>query len=144
MKRFVGTWRLESFEYRFEDGSVTHPVGTNPVGLIIYDSHGNMAVQYASSQREPFAGGTAAKGTVEEKARAFDSFKAYFGAYVIDDAAQTVTHQVTQGSDPNYSHTDQVRHFQFVGDLLILETSPREVDGRTAYGHLEWRRVAGA
>jgi hypothetical protein len=138
---FIGTWRLEVFEYRFEDGTTRRPMGDHPVGLIIYDAAGNMAVQFSSPDRKPFAGGVVEKGTPEERIEAFNSFRAYFGSYHYDEAAQTVTHVVVQGSDPNYSGTNQVRRYTFTDDLLALETPVQQYGSRTGYGHLEWRRV---
>jgi hypothetical protein len=141
INRFIGTWRLEVFEYRFEDGSTRRPMGDHPVGLIIYDAHGSMAVQFSAPDRKPFAAGVVEKGTPEEKVEAFNTFRAYFGTYTIDEAAQTVTHSVVQGSDPNYSGTNQVRRFTLTDDLLSLETPIQQYGGRVGYGHLEWRRV---
>lgn len=141
MNPFVGTWRLEVYEFRFEDGTTRRPFGDRPVGLIIYDARGNMAVQFSAPERKPFAAGIAERGTPEEKVEAFNTFRAYFGRYTFDEAAQTVTHAVTQGSDPNYSGTNQVRRYSITGDLLALETPVQSFGGRVGYGHLEWRRI---
>ena len=44
--RFPGAWRLVSAEYRAMDGTVVDsPWGTEPQGMLIYDSYGNMSAQ---------------------------------------------------------------------------------------------------
>src|SRR5436190_1703917 len=141
MNPFIGTWRLEVYEFRYEDGSTRRPFGDHPVGFIMYDALGNMGVHFSALDRPPFAAGVVDKGTPEERIAAFNTFRAYFGTYHYDESAHTVTHVVVQGSDPNYSGTNQVRRFTFAADLLSLETPTQQFGGRSGYGHLEWRRV---
>jgi hypothetical protein len=137
-ERLIGSWRYVGSNI---DGRPRTGRGRDPKGIIIYDAHGNMAVQFSSPDRKPFAAGIADKGTPEERIEAFNTFRAYFGTYHYDEAAQTVTHVVVQGSDPNYSGTNQVRRYTFTDDLLTLETPARTFGARVGYGHLEWRRA---
>ena len=38
--QLVGTWRLVSWETRYEDGSVIHPMGDDAVGFLVYAADG--------------------------------------------------------------------------------------------------------
>jgi hypothetical protein len=44
-EKFVGVWKLVSFEQRTTAGEVTHPMGQKPVGRLTYDSSGHMTAQ---------------------------------------------------------------------------------------------------
>ncbi|NOH01561.1 MAG: hypothetical protein HND47_06130 [Chloroflexi bacterium] len=43
--QIVGAWRLVSFEFRREDGSVTYPFGREARGSFIYTESGRFSVQ---------------------------------------------------------------------------------------------------
>jgi hypothetical protein len=51
MNKFVGTWKLVSFEELLPDGRVTYPYGEEPAGLLIYDAAGHMSVQVMRRDR---------------------------------------------------------------------------------------------
>jgi len=51
----VGTWRLLSFEVRDDNGDVSHPLGSDAVGLFTYTDDGRMAIQWASANRPGLA-----------------------------------------------------------------------------------------
>src|SRR5262249_3870511 len=44
--KFIGTWKLVSYESRGANGAVTYPFGQDAVGYIMYDGAGHMAVQF--------------------------------------------------------------------------------------------------
>ena len=52
-ERFIGTWKLVSYENRSGD-PVAHPLGKNPVGYIMYNNGGYMAVALMASNRKKF------------------------------------------------------------------------------------------
>jgi len=141
--RFVGAWRLVSVEgnspvrlVRFE----------KPTGLIMYDRSGWMSVQIAiHGERKLFAKGPY-DGTSEEKAEGFDTYLSYYGTYVVDAAAGTVTHHLVDHSYPGLRGHDNVRWFEFVGDKRLVLT-PREdgkggsINRKDATYKLTWERV---
>src|SRR6476646_800315 len=47
-ERFVGAWRLVSFEYASSDGSVTYSFGRHPRGLLTYTPDGYMSMSIAA------------------------------------------------------------------------------------------------
>lgn len=139
-KRFVGTWRLVSIEERRPNGEAvprTGRLGADPLGLILYDSTGHMAVQITARDRQHFA---AAQPTGEEAWDALRSYVAYFGTYTVDEAARTVTHHTVGNINPNIER-DRVRHFEFSGDRLTLIPPPSKVNGETRTVRLTWERI---
>lgn len=80
--QIVGTWKLVGITVHHPDGTETPDrLGPNPIGYIMYDRSGHMAVQFMSTTRTadtPVAGG----------------YTAYFGTYTIDEQEKSVTHHV--------------------------------------------------
>lgn len=101
-RRFFGAWR-----YR---GSVIdgkpRADRANPVGIIIYDPSGHMAVQIMPG-RDQVATAPAS------------AFICYFGTWSIDEQARTVTHH-REGDLRADGEIDAVREYEFVADRLIL------------------------
>lgn len=120
-RRFLGAWRLVSFEARAGDGTVTYPLGRDPVGIIMWDDSGAMSAQLGP--REPESG----------------PYIAYYGILQAPDAeAGTLIHCVEAASAPRF-RVDQVRTFRFV-DADTLELSPPAGnDGSESV--LVWRRI---
>lgn len=145
-ERLVGTWLLERIENRSEAGAWVQAetrLGIDPVGLIMYDPVGNMAVQIMRSGRPPLslegAGDRAnpedalALAPVEQRARAFDGYTAYFGRYTVRADDGIVVHHREGHLVPNRSGSDVERAFAFVDDTLVLTVAGRS--------RLVWRRA---
>jgi hypothetical protein len=142
-KKLVGAWRLVSVE---GTDATFHFAYDHPTGVIIYDRSGWMSVQIdAKGARKPFVNGPAG-GTSEEKVAAFDNYISYYGRYTLDLKAQTVTHHLSDASQPNWRGVNNVRWFEFQGnDRLLL--IPREdgkggvIDRKNATFKLLWERI---
>jgi hypothetical protein len=65
----------------------------------------------------------------EHALAAYTAYEAYFGTYTVDAEKQVVVHHVEGSLAPDYTDTDQPRHFKLEGDRLEIG------DGKT------WRRV---
>jgi Lipocalin-like domain len=140
--KFVGLWRLVSAEYRSDDGAlVESPFGTEPEGMLMYDSYGNMAVQIARKNRERFASSDRLGGTDEEIKTAFSSYTAYFGRYSVDERERIVTHNVQQSLYPNQIATPLKRYYTFADRKLNLRTAPFQLRGKTVTGVLLWEKL---
>ena len=112
---FVGSWRLVSFD---ADSTTATRLGAHPTGIIIYDQTNHMAVQIQPDRRR-----TSWPSRVPTAAEALDAvvgYVAYFGTYVVDERAYTVTHH-REGA-LNFDVVDYVRRFEFQngGDRLVL------------------------
>jgi hypothetical protein len=135
----VGTWRLLSWENRSADGTISYPLGPQPVGLIIYTDDGYMSVAIMRADREPFAAGDLLAGSSEEKARAAESYVSYCGRY--EFRGDFVTHHVELSLFPNWSGVDQERLVAVTGDRLTLRTRPLLLNGIEQSARLVWERV---
>ena len=63
-ERFVGTWKLASFE-RKSDDQITYIFGKDPSGYLIYSSQGYMSVAFMASKRRRFFSTDFMKATTE-------------------------------------------------------------------------------
>jgi len=119
--RFLGTWELVSFESRAANGTVSYPMGPDPVGLIMCDETGHVSAQLGPR-------GGDGRGYV-----------AYFGLAEADDAAEgTLVTRVAGGSSERF-RADQVRRFAFTGDDELVLSPPPGTDGTLMV--LVWRRL---
>lgn len=128
MKRddVAGTWTLMSFE--LEDTSGTrNPWGKDAHGLLIYSPTGHMSVSINKTVEDD--------ATQSESENLFDSILFYSGTYSVADS--TISHDVTEASNPARIGKRLSRHAQLNGDILEL-TSPAESFGRAI---LRWKRV---
>ena len=136
---FVGTWRLESCEFRSVDGHVTHPLGLDAIGYILYSEDGYMSVTLMPANRTRFADGDVSGGTDEEKIASAETYVAYCGTYEIQ--GKTVVHHIEASFFPNWIGTDQVRSFELDGDRLTLSTPPYLAGGQQQVSLLIWQRI---
>jgi hypothetical protein len=81
--KFIGTWRLLSIQ---DPNPTADKPDKDPVGYIMYDSTGHMAVQIMwRPDRPKFKAGSQAQGTPEEIRAAFIGWGAYFGTYEVNE-----------------------------------------------------------
>jgi hypothetical protein len=142
--KFVGAWRLVSYEFRDDECNISHPFGEDTLGLIIYDRSGMMSVQIIRHDRPLFPSEDMFGAAPETVIAAFEGLNTYYGTFEVDEARHIVTHQVQGASMPNRSGSAQVRHYEFMDDLLVLKTPPRLLDGKMLTGVLVWKKIAKA
>lgn len=137
-ERFVGNWRLVSFESRTAEGEVTFPFGEDATGCLMYTAAGRMSVMLSKAGRAPFGTPDPMAVEVDEKAAAFESCIAYAGTYEVGEGR--IIHRLEECTLPDWIGSEQVRFYRFEGDRLILETPPLPVRGRHAVSRLVWKR----
>jgi len=84
------------------------------------------------------------KATTEEKAAAFNSYAAYYGTYIINEAAGTITHHIEGSLNPNDVGKNFVRYFKLSGNRVILipvETNDGRPPTSPPVRSLTWERV---
>ena len=140
-RSLVGTWKLDAYEDRFADGRVEYPYGKNPLGLLIYDKFGNMAVQIMTRPRSKVASGDETKITVEEKIALFDSYTAYFGKYSVDWKRLILTHKVFGDLSDVYVGTNQKRPFELRGNRLTFRFTWKTSEGKRVESVRTFERV---
>ena len=141
LPNLVGTWRLVSYEARTSSGEARYPLGQDVVGQLFYDVHGNMSGHVMRVDRPTFASDDSGAGTDAEVRAAFEGHVSYFGTYMIDPSARTVTHHVRGASYPNWMGHDQIRYYRIDGSRLVLSTPPILGRGESLEYTLIWERI---
>lgn len=144
---FVGSYTLDSFELRYDDGTAHHPLGRDAEGLIVYTREGFFSGQMMQKGRPKFAQArqSAAQkdfGSDAEVRAAFNGYVAYYCTYDVDEAKRIVNHRIVSALIPNWEGQVNVRHYEFKGDVLVLRSPPMTVNGRQGRSVLHWRRRA--
>ena len=116
---FVGTWLLQKIEQKNESGDwlLSELLGPDPLGILTYDAHGNMAAQLARRDRSI----SDPEGAPSELV---NGYVGYFGTYEVDSTAGTVTHHRSAHVNAELGHLSVVRYFQFEGDTVTLTVAP--------------------
>ncbi len=128
----VGTWKLLSFQYEFEDSDQRdEPLGANPVGYLVLTEQ-RLITLMTSRERTT----DAAPGEL------LDSMIAYSGRYRLqgDDCFITT---VDSAWRPTWIGTEQVRFFKMDGEILSAVSALREdpkYPGRRIRGVAIWRK----
>jgi hypothetical protein len=89
--------------------------------MLLYDTKGNMSVQYMNSNKAVLETGIF-DDISEEIKSAFGQFLAYFGTYEVDFEKNIVTHKLEGSNFPQWVNNGQKRLFDFSNDLLTLST----------------------
>lgn len=122
----VGTYKLESFEIEEISGH-RRPWGKDVHGLLIYTADGHMSVSINKAIET--------KSDNDSK-NIFDSILFYSGTYQVSEG--TITHQVSQASNPQRIGKTLLRFASVDGDTVTL-SSPKESFG---VAHLTWKRIS--
>ena len=131
-ERLVGSWELVSYEIIAADGA--RRPGNYDRGQITYAASGRMSAHLMHSSNKA----DASPATDELRAAAFRRYLGYYGPFVVDTAAGTVTHLVEGSSNPSWVGSKQLRYFQLSPDGAQLTLSLR--DGARTTHSLVWKR----
>lgn len=117
----LGTWRIVSWTVQYDDGTVRHPFGTAPSGVLIYCADGGMAV------------------CLHDSARVGDmpAF-AYAGRFEVSGGS--VVHEIASCTVDRFIGSSQVRDVTLRGGALTL--SARD-DRKGRSDSILWRRASG-
>ena len=141
-RELVGTWELVSRIQRDSSGRVIpdSSLGAAPIGILVYDATGHVAVQLMKRQRRAASCAVTAKADRNNLAQ-IGGYDAYFGHYEVNPATHTVTHHLEAAIGPGDVGRALTREFHLQGDTLSLEFrpgGPRDQRVRT----LVWHRVS--
>jgi hypothetical protein len=141
--RLVGVWTLVAYSEEKEGCKDTHPLGTKPVGFLMYTPNGFVSAQLMKPGRSAFQSRDWHKGTPEEYVESGSGYIAYCGTYEVDEANRTVTHIPSVALLPNLIHERQLRAVELDGDWLTLRTSSvADTHGVVVMSRLEWHRAS--
>jgi Lipocalin-like domain len=136
----AGSWKLLSWRRIEQDGSATYPLGEDATGVLIYAPDGSMAVQMTAAHRPAIRSTNALGGDLHERAQAYSTCLAYFGAWEVQ--GDTVIHHIDASLYPNWSGTLQSRPFECDGSRLVLRTPPATGKNGTVVNEMSWTRVS--
>src|SRR5690625_3863396 len=91
----TGAWQLMSYSVRAADGAVSHPLGHDVHGYLMYTADGHVSVNVMTAGRPEYVSGDVHAGTLEEMAAAAAGALAYAGTFSTDDSTNTIEHHVT-------------------------------------------------
>ncbi len=131
-ERLVGAWELVSYEIIAADG--TKRPGAYDRGQISYDASGRMSAHLMHSSNTA----TVSPQTDDVRAAAYRRYLGYYGPFVVDTAAGTVTHVVEGSSNPSWVGSKQLRYYALSADNAQLTLSLR--DGARTTQALVWKR----
>lgn len=135
----IGGWACHRWTISYEDGRVTEPFGTSPVGFILYTADGFMAATIMKAGRKAFAARTPREASVEERAAAFDGYFSYAGRWRLVDGR--IEHLVSVALNPGLIGTSQWREATLDAGTLTLSVYEHTVHGVRRHA-IEWRRRA--
>ncbi|MDQ3834917.1 MAG: lipocalin-like domain-containing protein [Actinomycetota bacterium] len=135
----IGTWKLISWETKSVEGRISHPLGRDATGYIMYNQDGYMSVAISRPNRSKFCAGDLLGGSTQEKARAAETYVSYCGRYELK--GETVTHHVELSLFPNWVGFEQERLVELAGNRLMLSTRPLLLGGIEQTAHLIWERL---
>jgi Lipocalin-like domain len=142
-KGLVGTWQLVSRIDRDPAGRVVAEpsIGSDPLGYLIYDSTGHVAVQLMARNRTSAPCVTTAAADLNNVAH-IGGYDAYFGRYEVDMQTGTVTHILDGALSPGDVGRRITRRFRLEGDTLTIEFEPGGQGKKRIRRSLIWRRVS--
>ena len=111
----VGTWRPVAVINTRLDGSVVHPLGPDPKGILVFEANGRFAFILNRPDLPRFSSNNRNTGTAEENKAVVQGSFAYFGTYSLAD--DVVTMHVEGGTWPGWFGADLERRIlSFSGD----------------------------
>lgn len=114
----VGTWTLVS-ETAHQGDKTSQPLGSNPKGLMMFDSGGRFMMIIARPDIPKFAASRRDAGTPEENKAVLAGMLGFFGTYSVNDVDQVLTIRPEVSTFPNWNGADQKRSLTFRGDEMI-------------------------
>jgi hypothetical protein len=121
-ERFVGAWRLHTYETARPSGEIEEPYGAHPRGMFSFAASGHFSVQLGPEVHEP------------------GRYTAFFGTYgVTDGETGVLTLHLETGSNPERISGEQIRRFRFVDADEVKLQPPAAEDG--SQSTITWRRT---
>lgn len=137
-QRLQGCWLLKAYQLEQPDGSVIHPMGEQPAGLLVYSPGGHMSVHLSQPGAQPPAAEQLPPGVSPDLALSYACYSSYFGRYSVDSAQQLVTHHLEGASVLAWAGSEFPRRYALEGTRLTLSATAVNEHGTRAV--LIWER----
>ena len=146
----LGAWRLVRIEYLDARGPVEDPYyAPDSIGSLIYEAGGNMSVHITQPHRGEVkvpsnrrSAPLDAAGTLA-RAKAFDTYYAYFGRWDYDREQGIVTHHVQGSLIPEETGISYAQRVSLEGEHLIFTNEQLTPTGKITRRKI-WERVSDA
>src|SRR5262245_19872272 len=135
-KELHGSWTVVSNVTTGSDGKKSEPFGSDPQGLLIFDSAGHYSLQICSAKRAKFATNNRVQGTPEENKAAVADCNPHWGRYTVGDGA--IVFKIEHAMYPNWEGTEQKRKFWISGDELKYQVPAASTGGTS---EVVWKRA---
>lgn len=138
----VGEWELTTFVIPDSAGGAHPWWDDKPAGFIVYTADGFMSAQLYDTRRASI-GARWDSASAEAARTQFAGLTTYYGTYVLDTLARTVTHTVVGAMAPDWVGRKLVRGYRFISPNEVELRVLTDANGRpTSVGPvLVWRRV---
>ena len=137
-RRFVGMWRLVSWQQRMTDGTARQPA--NSVAYIIYTDTGHVCYIAMNPNRPAWA--SERTPTPDEALSGITGFGSYCARVEVHAKEGFVLHHVEIEKTPNIVGRTRKRWFTFEGsDRISLRVDRAELAPGVADSTLTWERV---
>lgn len=138
----VGTWRLVSIVSEDPNGTLQPVWGDHPAGLIIYTSEGHVSAQLYDPRR-PRLGPIAMARPLDPVQPSYQGLYTYFGTYVVDARAHTVSHHVEGAMAPDWVGSTLVRSYRFLSTNRLELRVVTDASGHVVVNGpvLVWERI---
>jgi hypothetical protein len=141
-QKMMGSYTLVSIDNIMPDSTRIHPYGTNPKGLLMFDTNGNYAIQILKAVRPKIASGDKNKFTAEENAAIVQGCNSHFGKYKIDIVNKTITFNIGVASFTNWEGTVQQRSYTFSGNELKYIVTNTTQGGQSVTAEVVWKKIS--
>lgn len=132
-----GCWLLRAYELQQADGTVVHPMGEHPEGLLLYSPGGSMSVHLLQPGAKPPAPEQLPPGLSADLAQSYACYSSYFGRYTVDAKQGMVTHHLRGASVLSWAGSEFPRHYRLEGNRLTLSAA---VNAQGSRAVLLWQR----
>ena len=139
----VGTWKLDCFTGKDEEGEVVDIMGPDVTGFICYSELGFMSVQILKKDRPRYDIPDVEGGSTEQTLAAARGLFAYAGRYTVDEENGIVYHHLEYCLIPNWIGSTQKRYINKEGENeLALTADPVRMGpgGKKRHSYLRWIR----
>jgi hypothetical protein len=138
--RLIGAWQLVNFVMRdMTTNAEDRPWGEHPLGLILYTHDGYVSAQLQRPGLAPFVHDDPFGATAAEYAAAGSSCIAYSGRFFVDEADQSVCHEMAVSFFPNWLGQRHRRKVKIAGEFLQLTVD--RPNGEPKIATLTWRKA---
>jgi hypothetical protein len=137
--KLIGAWRLVSIEG--PPPTSGDRAEKDPIGLIIYDASGYVAVQLNMQPNRPkFKSKSRIECTPEEMISDFKNYTAYYGTYEVKEKEGIIIHHLESALYNNELGGNHTRYYDISGNRVIL-TVPVVKEGKIAPKSASKRRL---